>query len=176
VCSLTLPARPSFSLTLLQPLTMMSIRNVYKPIITVPATSRLFSISHARSDSAAASEKRKRYNANHEINRRLRLCTDPEYRQRLNEQMRAASARYMKSPDTRARYREMMKLHDQVKGPSLGPMGYPWKMWLRDSAWVRDELDWRSHVPVYSAVRVKRNCERCNYPPPNGAMLWWVRT
>ena len=173
MCSFTLPARLFFFLTLLRPLTMMSIRNAYKPIITVPATSRLLSIRHTKPSSTV---KLKEKSEQYEINRQLRLCTDPEYRKRYNEQTRAATERYIKSPGTRARYREMMKFHNHVKGPSLGPMGYPWKLWLRKCAWVRDELDWRSHVPVYSAVRMERNCERCNYPPPNGSMLWWVRT
>jgi hypothetical protein len=54
-------------------------------------------------------------------------------------------------------------------------MGPPWSIWLRRSAWVRDELDWRSHVPILSDVKVERNCERCNFPRLFGAMLWWVR-
>lgn len=152
---------------------MMSIRNAYKPLFTVPATLRLISISHTKSSSTATlKEKRQGY----EANRRFKLSTDLEYRKRHCEQMRAACEKHIENPGNRARYREMMRLHNQIKGPTLGPMGFPWKLWVRRHAWVRDELDWRSHVPVYSSVKVERNCERCNYPRLDGAMLWWVRT
>lgn len=155
---------------------MMSILNAYKPLLAVPAISRLFSISHTKSSTTETSaEDRERYHQN-QLNRRFKLYTDLEYRKRYLEQKKGPIERYKLKPESRARYREYARMTAHVKGSYLGPMGYPWNKWLRTIAWVRDELDWMSHVPVWSDVRVERNCELCNYPRANGSKLWWVRT
>lgn len=164
-----------YSVTLLRPLTMMSILNAYKPLIPIPTISRLFSISHARSSTTKTSAGyRERSEEN--FNLRFKKYTDLEYRKLVCKRNKVTTERYQRRPEIRARNREYATVARIVKGPSLGPRGAPWSIWLREHAWVRDELDWMSHKPVWSDVKVERNCELCNYPPANGAKLWWVRT
>jgi hypothetical protein len=104
----------------------------------------------------------------------LRTYTDLEYRKRKLEQKRVWLSRWLDVPENRAQHREAVRAYQKTHDPFLGPKGTPWNKWLRRYAWVRDELDWKSHVPIYSTARIERNCERCNYPPSKGAMLWWV--
>jgi hypothetical protein len=101
------------------------------------------------------------------------MQTDLEYRKRRHELQRLMCRRWIEK--NRARHSEVTRIY-RAKGPRLGPMGALWATWLRRHAWVRDELDWRTHLPAYRDVRVERNCERCNLPPSHGARLWWVRT
>jgi hypothetical protein len=156
---------------------IMSVLNAYKSLVTIPSTSRLYSMSHMRS-SCTPEERQRRYEW--EDNRQFRIQTDFEYRKRRHEQRAAYNRRYYARPENHDRHlaqqREARAIYRRVKSPYLGPMSVAWAQWLRRYAWVRDELDWRSHVPVYSPVRIERNCERCSFPSTTGAMWWWVST
>jgi hypothetical protein len=154
----------------------MSVLKAYKFLVTVPSTSRLFSISHTRTSSTP--EDGKRWETQ-EDRRQFKIQTDFEYRKRRHEQRAVYNRKWYARPENHARHRAKQRearANRRVRSPYLGPMSYAWAQWLRRYAWVRDELDWRSHVPVYSPVRIERNCERCNFPSSTGAMLWWVST
>jgi hypothetical protein len=40
---------------------------------------------------------------------------------------------------------------------------------------VREELPWKTHVPLVYESKVKHFCKGCNWSPVNGLKLWWRR-
>ncbi|THY15056.1 hypothetical protein D6D01_07988, partial [Aureobasidium pullulans] len=47
--------------------------------------------------------------------------------------------------------------------------------WCYRYPWVREELDWKSHVPVSSEQKISRLCTGCGYRRTGGQKLWFRR-
>lgn len=46
-------------------------------------------------------------------------------------------------------------------------------VWLRRYAWVREELPWKSHVPLVYTSPVQHRCESCGLTRRGGRLLMW---
>ena len=153
----------------------MFILKAHRPSIMASPISRLFS-SHTNFLAPTRSgEPQLKY----ELGRQFRIYTDQEFRKQYTQRKRKERLEWYRDPKNQALALEAARARQRQRRRSandsnLGPKNAFWKTALRRYAWVRDEIDWRSHMPVLSDVKIHRNCERCSFPPSNGAMLWWV--
>lgn len=104
----------------------------------------------------------------------LRMHSDPEYRKKRYESSSAVDKkRYYENHE----YHELKKKvsRDWCRSHAHNPI---YKIrnhiskWTR-FAWVREELDWKSHVPIYSDTRVVRYCKSCEHAGIRGTKIWW---
>lgn len=45
--------------------------------------------------------------------------------------------------------------------------------WSRRYEWVRDDLPWKTHVPLWHKSSVEHYCYGCDWTRSGGARLWW---
>jgi hypothetical protein len=162
--------------------TLRTTFDVCKSLPKVSPSLRFFSVSQVayeppQDDLNAKISKRREYLRQYHEACRFKSNVDPEYRRQRRESLSAIDRRYYQNPD----HHEIIKLKRRIlyarrvaENPHLYAR-YRLHLWLNRHAWVRDELDWKAHKPVWSPVKVTRTCESCNIEKYGGSYLWWVR-
>lgn len=161
--------------------TLRTTFDACKALPEVSRASRFFSISQAGYESPQDNldmevTKRRELIRHYKQNRDFKGYVDPDYRRKFQRTINAANRRYTQNPEHREKVLEKMRIKS-VQYRAENPqylIKKALRQWLRDHAWVRDELDWRSHIPVWSDVKIARTCESCSIEQYNGFRLWWV--
>lgn len=113
-------------------------------------------------------EHRKRLRAA-EFKRRAERSSDPEYIKQRNEYYRTHKETSIERG--RKYYQEKGKfaLAANARGRFLGRLHYCCTKW----AWVRDDLPWKTHKPVFCPEMAVHVCGGCNIIKTHGLKLWW---
>jgi hypothetical protein len=84
--------------------------------------------------------------------------------------------RYHSDPAFRAaklKYRR--QLYARKKHDNHFRFGHVLNDWVRRVSLVREELPWKTHVPLVYESKVKHFCKGCDWSPVHGLKLWWRR-
>jgi hypothetical protein len=46
--------------------------------------------------------------------------------------------------------------------------------WCSRKPWLREQLPWKTHRPMYYDQRVEHDCVGCHWPKSSGSRLWYV--
>jgi hypothetical protein len=79
---------------------------------------------------------------------------NPEYRQKDLTASRLRHAEYRKTSEPYYRTKNM------------------WK-WAGRYSWFREQLPWRSHIPILFAQKTRHSCASCGVSRIDGSKLWW---
>lgn len=104
------------------------------------------------------------------------------YRNNVETQRERARLRYEtwreQNPEEYKEWRRRNKLaclHQQATDPRFG---FTKRLhgWCVNQDWVREELPWKTHVPVVYPVKVHKPCYGCTHLKQGGGVrLWWER-
>lgn len=77
---------------------------------------------------------------------------------------------YQASRRTRARDHYAGRKHDaHVR------LYFNLRRWVKSHEWVRQDMRWKTHVPLWHVSRVEHYCHGCEWTRKGGAKLWWHR-
>lgn len=161
--------------------TLRTTFDACKPLPKVSSALRFFSASKVGYESpknilSAEDKKRREQSRQWDDIPGFKSNVDPEYRRDLRKIVAAANRRYYRNPDHREKLMAKSKTTNALyRAEPDFYIKQRLRVWLHTSAWARDELDWKAHKPVWSAVKVSRYCASCQIERYNGAHLWWVR-
>ena len=135
--------------------TRLAIINLPKPSIvllrsfsTTAALARVFNPRYPNDDARKADYKRQ--NEYH----KARCRNDPVYHAQLLARKRAYY-------DSKRKNDAYVRLYVQLS------------RWVMTHEWVRADLDWKTHVPVWHESSVEHYCHGCDWTRMKGARLWW---
>jgi len=107
---------------------------------------------------------------------------NPRYR---NDEVRIAhykqiagykKTRYDNDPLFREASRQKRRdLHAKRKNDETYQLYIYLKNWLRNHQWVREDLPWKSHIPLLYGHKVEHYCHGCDWTKIGGIQLWWRR-
>lgn len=99
-------------------------------------------------------EKYKRQKFLSAIWKRNRYKNDPKYLEKCLLANRLNQAKLRETSETHRRYSAMSR-------------------WARRHTWFREQLPWRSHLPVVFSKRMEHSCASCGTSRLDGTRLWW---
>jgi hypothetical protein len=127
--------------------------------------SRLFSLCSAKLKSASSTR------VSDERQKLLRR-TDEEWHMRKMAYCRTYTRRLREENPNIAKEHNK-KMNERYATDSRFRLQKRLASWPRQHDWVRDELPWKSHRPVYYTSPVQHRCESCGIIRRNGLRLFW---
>lgn len=83
-------------------------------------------------------------------------------------------ARYHNDPVYQAKQLARRRAHyDGRKNEAHVRLYDDLRRWVRTCKWVRGEMQWKTHVPVWHESRVEHYCHGCEWTRKCGTKLWW---
>lgn len=151
-----------------------SLPNFFPPLRFFSASQAGFESSQDTLDTEILKRREKMSRWDEE--RYFKAYTDPDYNRKFRRYKNKSRRRFSQDPKNRETIARWWRA--ALERQRQDPYHYIKKnirTWLKSHAWVRDELDWKSHTPVYYGVKVVKTCESCNIEQAGGHALWWVR-
>ena len=146
-------------------------------VTSATSQSRTFSSSHAAKGYSLDPVKRRIQMDRHNETRRLKRQADPEYLTRDRDSSRNAPCRSRKwtEEQRKSNMESVRNINNEryARDPVFRLSTFLHQS-LKNHAWFRENLPWKSHLPVQYEHKVQHSCSRCVVTRHGGARVWLV--